>query len=99
MSYEDNRYQHAHAGAGYANTSARVPFFELVQPLAYVGEEVVRLGSTVTSAIFRAVGAFVRWSNERSTIKTLEALDDFRLEDIGIRRDEIREVARRLARG
>ncbi len=99
MTYRNDHFGHAHAGAGYANTPARVPFVELVEPFMYVGEEVVRFGSAAVSATARVTGAFMRWHNERSTIKALRGLDDHRLDDIGVRRDEISTVARKLANG
>ena len=99
MSYRNDHFGHAHAGAGYANTPMRVPFVELVEPFMYVGEEVVRFGSAAASATSRVTAAFMRWRNERATIKALRALEDHRLEDIGVRREEIATVARKLANG
>jgi uncharacterized protein YjiS (DUF1127 family) len=99
MTYRNNHFEHAHAGAGYANTPTRVPFVELVEPFMYVGEEVVRLGSAAASATSRVTEIFMRWKNERSTIKALRALEDHRLEDIGVRREDIAAVARKLANG
>jgi uncharacterized protein YjiS (DUF1127 family) len=99
MTYRNDHYGHAHAGAGYANTPARVPFVELVEPLMYVGEEVVRFGSAAVAGTSRVTGAFIRWHNERSTIKALRELDDHLLDDIGVRREEISAVARKLANG
>jgi len=99
MTYRNEHFGHAHAGAGYANTPTRVPFVELVEPFMYVGEEVVRFGSAAVSATSRVAGAFIRWHNERSTVKALRELDDHRLDDIGVRREEISAVARKLANG
>ena len=99
MTYRNDHYGHAHAGAGYANTPARVPFVELVEPFMYVGEEVVRFGSAAVSATSRVTAAYMRWRNERATIKALRELEDHRLDDIGIRREEIPAVARKLANG
>lgn len=99
MSYRSEYLEYTYGRAGYSDTPARVPFVELVAPFTYVGEEVVRLGSAVTSMMSRVIGSVMRWSNERSTIKALQALDDFRLADIGVRREQIREIARNLAHG
>ena len=99
MTYRNDHFGHGHAVAGYANTPARVPFVELVEPFMYVGEEVVRFGTAAVAATYRATGAFTRWYNERATIKALRALEDHRLDDIGVRRDEIAAVARKLAHG
>ena len=99
MTYRNDHFGHAHAGAGYANTPARVPFVELVEPFMYVGEEVVRFGSAAFSATSRVAGAVMRRWNERTTIRALRELDDHRLDDIGIRREEIATVARKLANG
>ncbi|NCF81364.1 MAG: DUF1127 domain-containing protein [Proteobacteria bacterium] len=41
----------------------------------------------------------MRWHNERVTIKALRALEDYRLDDIGVRREEIAAMARTLANG
>lgn len=99
MNYSVDNSGHAHAGAGYANVPQRVPFAELVGPFMYVGEQVVQLGSAAVSMAARVAGAFLRWRNERSTVKALRALEDFRLDDIGIRREDIVAVARKLANG
>ncbi|NCF29394.1 MAG: DUF1127 domain-containing protein [Gammaproteobacteria bacterium] len=99
MTYRNNHFEHAHAGAGYANTPARVPFVELVEPFMYIGEEVVRFGSAAVSATSRVTRAIMRWHNERATIKALRALEDYRLDDIGVRREEIAAMARNLANG
>ena len=99
MTYRNDHFGHAHAGAGYANNPARVPFVELVEPFMYVGEEVVRFGSAAISAMSRVAGAVMRWRNERATVKALRGLEDHRLDDIGVRREEISAVARKLANG
>lgn len=99
MTYRNDNFRHAHAGAGYANTPARVPFVELVEPFMYVGEEVVRFGTAAVSTTVRVIGAFMRWRNERSTIVALRALEDHMLDDIGVRREDIATVARKLAHG
>jgi len=99
MTYRNDHFGHAHAGAGYANTPARVPFVELVEPFMYVGEEVVRFGSAAVSATSRVAEAVMRWRNERATVKALMELEDHRLDDIGVRREEISAVARKLANG
>lgn len=99
MSNWNDHFGHAHAGAGYGNTPARVPFVELVEPFMYVGEEVVRFGTAAFSTAVKAKDAFARWRNTRATVKALSALEDHRLEDVGVRRDEIVAVARKLANG
>ena len=99
MNHRTDYSGYAHAGAGYAGTPTRVPFTELVEPFMYVGEEVVRFGSAAVSAAARVTGAFMRWHRARATVKSLQALEDHRLEDIGISRSEIAVVARKLANG
>jgi uncharacterized protein YjiS (DUF1127 family) len=99
MTYGNDHFGHAYAGAGYVNTSARVHFVGLVQPFRYVGEEVVRFGMAAVSTTVRVTGAFMRWRDERSTIKALQALENHRLDDIGVAREDIVKVARKLANG
>lgn len=99
MTYRNDNYGSGYAAAGYANTPTRVPFVELVSPLMYIGEEVVRFGTAAFSAAFHMAGAFVRWRNERVTIRALEGLEDHILKDIGVNRGEIIAVARKLANG
>ena len=99
MTYGNDHFGHTHWGAGYANTPARVPFVELVAPFMYVGEEVFRFGSAAVNRTARVAGAFMRWHNERATVKALSALEDHLLNDIGIRREDIPAVARKLANG
>ena len=99
MTYGNDHIGHIHVGAGYANAPARVPFVELVDPFMYVGEEVVRFGSAVVNRTARVASAFVRWHNERATVKALSTLDYYRLDDIGIRREDIPALARKLANG
>ena len=50
-----------------------------------------RRGSIFTAMI----GAFVAWNDARITRKALHALSDRELEDIGLARGDIDEVARR----
>jgi uncharacterized protein YjiS (DUF1127 family) len=97
MTYGTDHFRHAHAGAGYANSPARVPFVAFFEPFTYVGEEVVRFGSAAVSTVARVTGALMRWRNERSTVKALRALEDHRLDDIGVAREDIAKVARKLA--
>jgi uncharacterized protein YjiS (DUF1127 family) len=99
MTYRNEHTGHRPAYAGYGNTPARVPFVELVEPLMYVGEELVRYATVVARVAYRLAGAFNRWRNERATFNALSALDDHRLDDIGVRRDEIAALARKLANG
>ena len=97
MTYGIDHFRHAHAGAGYANVPARVPFVGLVEPFMYVGEEAARFGSAAVSTAARVTGALMRWRSERSTIKALRTLEDHRLDDIGVAREDIAKVARKLA--
>lgn len=99
MNHRADHFEYAHAGDGYANTPTRVPFVELVEPFMYVGVEIVRSASAAVSATARANAAFKRWRNKRATILALRQLEDHRLEDIGVRREDIATVARKLANG
>jgi uncharacterized protein YjiS (DUF1127 family) len=92
-------FEQPHAGAGYAHMPARVPFVDLVEPFSYVGEEVVRLGTAIARAAINAASVVQRRWNQHTTMKALQALEDHRLEDIGVRREEIAELARKLAHG
>ena len=99
MKFGNEHFEHAHAGAGYAHMPARVPFVDLVEPFFYVGEEVVRLATAVSRVVFDAASAVKRHWNQHSTMKALQALEDHRLDDIGVRREDIAELARKLAHG
>ena len=99
MNYANDHFGHAYAGAAYGNVPSGVPFVHLVAPFMYVGEEVVRIGTAAFSATAKATDAVTRWMNERKTFKALSALEDHRLDDIGVSRDEIASVARKLAHG
>ena len=99
MKFRTDQFGHAYAGAGYGNVPTRVPFVELVEPTHYVGEEIFRFGNAGVRAATRAAGAFNRWRNRRATFKALSALEDFRLEDIGVRREDIAKIADDLANG
>jgi|GEM_PF-885513 len=99
MTDRNEHSRRVHGDAGYADVPMRVPFIEVVEPLIYVGEEVARLGSAAISATTRVAAALVRWHNMQSTIKALRTLDDRMLNDIGVRREDITAVARKLANG
>ena len=99
MKFGSDNFGHAHAAAGYANAPARVPFVELVEPFLYIGEEIVRFAMAAARATARAANAVTRWRNQRATRKALQALEDHRLDDIGVRREDIAELARELAHG
>jgi len=97
MNHRADHFEYAHAGGGHANTPTRVPFVELVEPFMSVGEEIVRGASAVVSTTARMNGAFKRWRNVRATVLALRQLEDHRLEDIGVHREDIVAVARKLA--
>lgn len=84
-------------GPGYADLPAHLPFTDVVGPLMHVGEEIVRYTDAFVSSLRRCRGAFRRWRSTRITANALRALDDNVLEDIGVRRYEIDDLARRLA--
>jgi uncharacterized protein YjiS (DUF1127 family) len=62
----------------------------------------VPLGSITTfrvvSVFERAADAFVSWRNARANAKVLRSLSDRQLDDIGLHRGDIGEVAEQLAR-
>jgi uncharacterized protein YjiS (DUF1127 family) len=99
MKFRTDHFEHAHAGAGHANVPVRVPFAEFVEPFLYVGEEIVRLGFAMVRGIFSATRAVNRWRNQRATIKALQGLEDHRLDDIGVHREDIAKLAHKLANG
>ena len=69
---------------------------------AYETNHAVPLGSITTlrvvSLIERAVDAFTGWRNARATEIALGKLSDAQLDDIGLHRGNIGEVAEQLAR-
>jgi uncharacterized protein YjiS (DUF1127 family) len=99
MNFRTEHFEHAHAGASHANVPVRVPFAEFVEPFLYVGEEMVRLGFAMARVMFSAAGAVDRWRNQRATVKALQGLEDHRLDDIGVRREDIAKLAHKLANG
>lgn len=99
MTYRNDNYGNGYAVAGYANSPTKVPFVELVTPFMYIGEEVVRFGTAAVAATFRVAAAFMRWRNERATMRALGALEDHILKDIGVSRGEIPAIARKVANG
>lgn len=90
MSYRnDAHYQMPHR--------INVPFAEFVAPITFVGETVytaIEASAKAVGQAFRAAKVKVR---ERSAIATLAELDDLTLKDIGVRRSEIRFLARKVA--
>ena len=96
MNFGTNNFEHALAGGGHANAPAHVPFAEFVEPFLYVGEEITRAGIAAVRAVTGVASAVNGWRNKRATIKTLQALEDHRLDDIGVRREEIAALAGNL---
>lgn len=99
MKLGTDNFEHAYAGAGHANAPAHVPFVELVEPFLYMGDEIVRFATAAAHATAGPASAVTRWRNQRATRKALQALEDHRLDDIGVRREDIAELARKLAHG
>jgi uncharacterized protein YjiS (DUF1127 family) len=81
------------AGGG----AARVPFNEFVAPIYYVGEAVAPLFTAVFNGVDRGINAINHWRWERATRHALASLDDRILDDIGVSRSEIPDVARAAA--
>ena len=99
MKFGTANFGPAFSGEGHTSSTAHVPFAELVQPFLYIGEEIFRAGMGVAHSAAGAAGAVSKWRNQRATMKALQALEDHRLDDIGVRREEIPELARKLAHG
>lgn len=63
------------------------------------GKFVRETARTAVRSIVAVIGAIAREHAYRKTVRALRELEDYRLEDIGIERGDIRTVARALAYG
>jgi uncharacterized protein YjiS (DUF1127 family) len=77
--------------------SHKVTFEDLVEPTRYVGEAFYNASEALTKAAARVVKETAAKARARASIKELSALSDHVLKDIGVKRSEIRELARRVA--
>ena len=89
MSY--GSYQHNHRNHRY-----RTPFTDWIFPMGAAGEAVYAAFEAVARVIRRAFQATGTRRREDAVAEMLRSLDDRTLADIGVRRPEIRSVARQV---
>lgn len=74
-----------------------VPFADLVAPKTFFSEAIYTAIETATGFVGQAFRALKVKARERSAVTAVSNLDDRTLKDIGIRRSEIRYLARKVA--
>ena len=74
--------------------ATRVPFVELVAPTTFLADGIIAGIGGFANAIPTVAGRIKRARQIRRTVNALYALDDDTLKDIGVKRCEIRAVAR-----
>jgi uncharacterized protein YjiS (DUF1127 family) len=74
-----------------------VPFAEFVAPMSHIGEAVYTAIEGTAGLVGQAFRTAKVKARARKQVNVLSGLDDRTLKDIGVRRSEIRYVARKVA--
>jgi uncharacterized protein YjiS (DUF1127 family) len=76
---------------------SNVPVADVAAPMAYAGEAIYAAYEAVAGIFGQVVRAVKVRARERSAVEALSTLDDRILNDIGVRRSEIRYLSRKIA--
>ncbi len=79
------------------NAASNVAYVHSVAPVASIGEAVYTAAESAIQAACRVYWSARVDARASRSIRTLSALEDHTLRDIGIRRSEIHNIARKMA--